>query len=129
MDFKLTPDQDSLVAAIDKLAQQFETKPTEFHGFALYGERLERELTEGQYFEIAQIPELGPLTAAMAVERLARLPFAAETALSMLVRTQLPGELPRPFALLENGRPGRFVAFAKTLLVVEGERVGIAQPN
>jgi hypothetical protein len=129
MDFRLTSDRESLADAIDKLAQQFQHKPTEFHGFALVGDELERELQEGQYFDIAQIPELGPLSAAMAVERLARLPFTAEIALSMLVRPQLPADLPRPLAVVENGRPGRFVATARTLLVIEGERIGIAHPS
>ena len=64
----------------------------------------------------------------MAVERLARLPFTAEIALSMLVRPQLPLDLPRPLAVVENGRPGRFVATAKTLLVIEGERMSVARP-
>jgi Acyl-CoA dehydrogenase, C-terminal domain len=128
MDFKLTSDQDALVSAIDKLAQQFELKPTEFHGFALVGHELEKELEDGQYFDIAQIPELGALCAAMAVERLARVPFTAEIALSMLVRPQLQGDWARPFALVENGRPGRFVATARTVLVIEGDAMGIAQP-
>jgi hypothetical protein len=129
MDFRLTADQDALVSAIDKLATQFETKPTEFHGFALAGHELEQELEEGQYFDIAAVPELGPLGAAMAVERLARLPCTAEIALSMLVRPQLSGEWPRPLALVENSRPGRFVATAKTVLVIDGDNVGIVQPQ
>ena len=133
MDFRLTSDQEALLSAIDKLAQRFELKPTAFHGFALAGEELERELEVGQYFDIAHVPELGPLAAAMAVERLARLPYAAETALSMLVRPQLisvpGGEWPRPLALIENGRPGRFVAAARTLLVIEGEKLSVAQPQ
>lgn len=129
MDFRLTPDQDALVCAIDKLAAQFATKPTDFHGFALVGEDLERELLEGQYFDIALVPELGPLSAAMAVERVARLPCTAELALSMLVRPHLPGEWPRPLAFIENGRPGRFVATAKSLLIMDGENVGIVQPE
>lgn len=129
MDFRLTSDQEALVEAIDKLALQFQQKPTEFHGFALVGDELERELQEGEYFDIAQVPEFGPLTAAMAVDRLARLPFTAEIALSMLVRPQLPGDLPRPLAVVENGRPGRFVTAAKTLLVIEGDKLGIAQPS
>jgi hypothetical protein len=65
----------------------------------------------------------------MAVERLARLPCTAEIALSMLVRPQLPGEWPRPLALVESSRPGRFVATAKTVLVIEGDSVGIVQPQ
>lgn len=81
MDFRLTSDQESLVEAVDKLALQFQQKPTEFHGFALAGEALEGELHQGEYFDIAQVPEFGPLTAAMAVERLARLPFTAESTL------------------------------------------------
>jgi hypothetical protein len=129
MDFRLTADQDALVTAIDKLAEPFATKPTEFHGFALAGSALERELEDGQYFDIAAIPELGSLGAAMAVERLARLPCTAEIALSMLVRPQLPGEWPRPLALVERSRPGRFVATAKTVIVVDKDSVGITQPQ
>lgn len=117
------------MSAIDKLAGRFALKPTEFRGFVLVGRELERELEDGQYFEIARIPELGPLAAAMAVERLARVPFTAEIALSMLVRPQLEGEWPRPLALVENGRPGRFVASARTLLVVDGGSLCIAQPT
>jgi hypothetical protein len=129
MDFALTPDQEALVSAIDKLAGQFASKPTEFHGFALAGGQLQQELEEGQYFDIVQIPELGPLCAAMAVERLARLPYTAEIALSMLVRPQLPGEWPRPLAVVEGTRPGRFVTTAKTILVIDGDDVGILQPT
>ena len=128
MDFRLTADQSALAEAIDKLAVQFEAKPTEFRGFALLGQELDKELEEGQYFDIAQVPELGALGAAMAVERLARVPFAAEFALSMLVRPELPGEWPRPLAVIDNGRPGRFVATARTLLVIEGDRIGLARP-
>ncbi len=128
MDFRLTGDQSALVEAIDKLALQFETKPTEFRAFALVGHELDKELEDAQYFDIAQVPELGALCAAMAVERLSRLPYATEIALSMLVRPQLPGEWPRPLAVVENGRPGRFVAMARTLLVIEGDTVGLMRP-
>jgi hypothetical protein len=127
MDFRLTADQSALVEAVDKLAAQFETKPTEFRGFALPGHELDKELEEGQYFDIAQVPELGTLCAALAVERLARLPYATEMALSMLVRPQLAGEWPRPMAVVENGRPGRFVATARTLLVIDGEGIGLVR--
>jgi hypothetical protein len=128
MDFRLTADQGDLVQAVGKLAEQFANKPTEFRGFALYGEELEKELQDAQYFDIAQVPELGPLCAAMAVERLAQLPYAAETALSMLVGPQLSGEWARPFAVVENGRPGRFVPKAATIIVIEGDDVALARP-
>jgi len=127
MDFRLTADQSALVEAIDKLAGQFEAKPTEFRGFALPGGALDKELEDGQYFDIAQVPELGAVCAAMAVERLARLPCATEVALSMLVRPQLAGEWPRPLAVVENGRPGRFVATAGTILLIEGEDIRVVR--
>jgi hypothetical protein len=128
MDFTLTSDQAALSSAIERLALRFDVKPSDFHGFTLEGRELEDELISGEYFDIAAIPELGPVSAALVVERLARLPCTAEIALSMLVRPQLDIALPRPFAVVENGRPGRFVATAKTLIVIEGDSIGIAHP-
>ncbi len=128
MQFTPTSDQAAVVDAIDRIAREYGTKPTDFDGFALQSSELEQELENGQYFDIAAFPEMGPVTAALAVERLARSPYAVEVALSMLVRPQLDLALPRPLALVEHGRPGRFVAGAKTLLVVDGQSVGIAHP-
>ncbi|MDR3417288.1 MAG: acyl-CoA dehydrogenase family protein [Nevskia sp.] len=127
MDFTLSSDQSALMSALDRLAAPFEQKPTDFHGFALAGPRLEQELENGEYFGIARIPELGALTAAMAVERLAWLPYSVEIALSMLVHPQLGDEWQRPLALVENGRPGRFLATARTALVVDGDHIGLAR--
>ena len=129
MDFTLTPDQAAVVDAIERLGRQFESKPTEFDGFALESRELEEELDNGGYFDIASIPEMGPVTAALAVERLARSPFTVEVALSMLLRPHLDRAIPRPLAVVENGRPGRFVDRAKTLIVIDGEEVGIAHPE
>ncbi|TAL02740.1 MAG: acyl-CoA dehydrogenase [Rhodospirillaceae bacterium] len=129
MDFTLNADQATLATAIDSLAARFETVPTNYDGFTLFGRDLEQELENGEFFDIALVPELGPLSAALAVERLSRLPYTAEFALSMLFRPHLSGEWPRPIAIVENGRPGRFVATAKTILVIDGENVGITQPS
>lgn len=129
MDFTLTADQEALSSAIERLAVRFDVKPTDFHGFALEAHELEQELCNGEYFDIAAIPELGPVSAALVVERLARLPCTAEIALSLLLRPQLDMALPRPVAVVENGRPGRFVATSKTLIVIEGDTIGIAHPD
>ncbi|NGY04000.1 acyl-CoA dehydrogenase family protein [Solimonas terrae] len=130
MDFVLTDDQSAVVDAIDRLAQSFNEKPIDFHGFALRGDALEQALIEGEYFDIVQIPEYGPTAAALAVSRLAQAPFAVEAALSMLLRHALPGDdWPRPLAVVENGRPGRFVAQARTLIIIDGECIGLARPT
>jgi hypothetical protein len=128
MDFTLTADQMSLAAALDGLAASYHAKPIEFRGLALVSEELERQLALAEFFDIAATPGLGPVAAAITVERLARLPYAAEVALSMLVRPHLSGgQLPRPLAFVERGRPGRFVASAKTLLIADGDKLGVAQ--
>lgn len=127
MDFQLSDDQLAITDAVNRIAQQFDQVPSDFHGFVLTDDALDKELTENQFFEIANIPELGALTAAMAVERLARCPCAVETALSMLVLPQLPGDWERPVAVVEQDRPGRFVHNAKTLILVDGESVALAR--
>ncbi|WP_317932724.1 acyl-CoA dehydrogenase family protein [Halioxenophilus sp. WMMB6] len=129
MDLTLNEDQLAVEGAIDKLAEDFSSSPVDFHGFALVSDDLDRELEEGGYFEIAAVPEMGPLSAAVSVARLAQLPYTAEVALSMLVRPHLDIELPRPFGVIEHGRPGRFVAMAKTLIIIDGDSVGIAHPQ
>jgi hypothetical protein len=128
MDFTLTSDQVSLATAVDGLAAQFKDKPIEFRGLALVSEALEDQLAEAEFFDIAATPGLGPVAAVATVERLARLPFTAEIALSMLLRPHLAGgQLPRPLAFVERTRPGRFVASAKTLLVAHGDTLGLAR--
>ena len=129
MDLSLNDDQLAIDDAIGKLASQFNASPVDFHGFALVSEELDNALEENQFFDLASIPELGPLSAALAVERLARVPYTSEVALSMLLRPHLDIELPRPIAVIENGRPGRFVAIAKTLIVIDGDNIGITHPS
>lgn len=129
MDFKLSDDHEALLSALEKIASAFAGKPPEFRGFALASDGLERALEENDYFDIAAVPEWGPVGAAMAVERLARTPYAVEVALSMLVRPHLPIGTPRPVALVEHGRPGRFVAGARTVLAVQGDRIHVVHPD
>jgi Acyl-CoA dehydrogenase, C-terminal domain len=127
MDFTLTADQAALATAVEGLAARFEQTPTDFRGLALVSQDLENELTAAEFFGIAAAPDLGPVAAALTVERLARLPYTAEIAFSMLVLPHLPGrEWPRPLALVEDGRPGRFVSSARTLLVANGDKLGVA---
>ncbi len=127
MELTLTADQQSLATALESLASQFRERPIEFRGFALTNPALEAQLEQAEFFDVATTPGLGPVAAAWSVERLARLPYAAEVALSMLVRPHLPGkQWPRAVAVVEEGRPGRFVASAKTVLIAEGDRLSAA---
>lgn len=129
MDFALNPDQVALSSALDKLASRFQSPPTDFREFVLNDEEITKELEMGGFFEAASIPELGPVSAAVVTEGLAKLPYSAEVALSMLVAPQLEGDWPRPFAVVEQGRPGRFVAQAGTLIILDGDKVGLYSPK
>ncbi len=126
MDFAPNEDQIALNSALEKLASKFTSPPTDFRQFNLYSEELDQQLELGGFFDAAEIPELGPVSAAMMTEQLARLPYAVESALSMLIKPQLKGDWPRPYAVVDNGRPSRFAKQAKTLIIIEKEQVGIA---
>lgn len=126
MDFSLNADQIGLATALEGLAAPFKEMPTNFRGFALASQALDEQLAQSEFFDLATTEGLGPVAAALTVERLARLPFTAEVALSMLVRPHLPGkQWPRPLALVDGAKPGRFVASAKTLLIAEGDKLSV----
>lgn len=126
MDLSLSSDQDAILGAIDALARPFSSMPTGSHGFDLVSPELDAALAEGGFLDVAQEPELGPETAAVIVERVARLPYAVEAAASALVRPLLGPELPRPFCLVEPGQlagPIRFLAPGATVVVVGSDCV------
>ncbi len=133
MDLSLNEDQLAVCTELDKLAGQFSSSPVDFHGFALVSDELAQQLQESGFFDLAAMPEMGAITAALAVERLAQLPYTAEIALSMLLapalNEMLGKEIPRPIAVMENGQPGRFVHGAKTLVMINGSAVTIAHPE
>ena len=89
--------------------------------FALVSDALDAELVEGGFLEVMAVEELGPVTAALVVERLARLPFAIETAFSALVRPLVDPTLPRPICIVGEGelrKPLRFLAPGASVIVV-----------
>jgi hypothetical protein len=121
MDLRLSDDQQQILDAIDGLAKPYATVPMHDTSFALYSETLEAELAENGFLEVMGIEELGPVTAALVVERLARLPFAVEAAASALVRPLLDAELAGPVCLVEDGalhRPVRYLRPGATVVVL-----------
>lgn len=113
MELSLSEDQTQILDAIDSLAKPYAGVPIHDISFALTSDQLDRELSEGGFLDVAAMEELGPETAALVVERLARLPFAVETAASALVRPIIDLELPRPLCLIEEGGAGSAVRFLK----------------
>lgn len=117
----LSEDQTQILDAIDSLAKPYATVPIHDISFALTSDELDRELAENGFLDVAAMEELGPETAALVVERLARLPFAVEAGASAVVRPFVDAELPRPLCLVQEGAVGRAVRFLRpgaTVLVV-----------
>jgi alkylation response protein AidB-like acyl-CoA dehydrogenase len=122
MDLALNADQIAILDALDSLAKSYASPPLHDTSLALFSEALDRELAENGFLDVAFDPDLGVVSAALVVERLARLPFAVEAAASALVRPLFGAEMPRPFCLVEAGRTSRQIRFltAGATVVVVG---------
>lgn len=121
MELSLNQDQTQILDFIDSLTRPYATVPMHDISFALTSDALDSELVEGGFLDVMAMEELGPVTAALVVERLARLPFAVEAGASALVRPLLAPELPRPLCLVEEGqlrKPVRFLKPGATVVVV-----------
>ncbi|PLK26149.1 acyl-CoA dehydrogenase family protein [Novosphingobium sp. TH158] len=121
MDLALNEDQRQIIDFLDGLTRPYATVPLHDTSLALVSDALEAELAEGGFLDVAAMEELGAVTAALVIERLARLPFAVEAAASALLRIALDPELPRPVCLVEEGqlaRPVRYLRPGATVVVV-----------
>lgn len=125
MDLSLNADQIAIRDALDALTRPFESVVLHETGFALTDPALDRALAEGGFLDVGFDPDLGIGTAAIVVERLARLPQATEAAASAILRPALGLDGPGPVCLVEAGqlhRPVRFLVPGATVVVV-GETV------
>jgi alkylation response protein AidB-like acyl-CoA dehydrogenase len=121
MELSLNEDQVQILDFIDSLTRPYASVPMHDISFALTSDELDRELVEGGFLDVMAIEELGAVTAALVVEKLARLPFAVEAGASALVRLLLDPGLPRPLCLVEEGhlrKPVRFLKPGATVVVV-----------
>ena len=121
MHLALNEDQTQILDFVDGLTKPYASVPLHDISFALTSDALDAELAENGFLDVMAIPELGAVTAALVVERLARLPFAVEAAASSLVRPLIDPEPPRPLCLVEEGelrRPVRFLKAGATVIVV-----------
>lgn len=121
MHLALNEDQTQILDFVDGLTRPYASVPLHDISFALTSDTLDAELVENGFLDVMAIEELGAVTAALVVERLARLPFAVEAAASSLVRPLIDPELPRPLCLVEEDelrRPVRFLKPGATVVVV-----------
>ena len=121
MELELNPDQIAILDALDSLAKPYREAPVHDAPLAAVNEDLERAIIEGGFLDVAFDPDLGCTTAAIVVERLARLPFAVESAASALARPLLGDDLTHPLCLIDGGatsRPIRFLRADATVVLL-----------
>lgn len=125
MNLSLTPDHLAILDALDSLAKPYASAPIGDHSFALTSDDLDRELAEGGFLDVALDPDLGTVAAAVIVERLARLPFATEAAISALVRPLLGEGISGPVCLVQgkSNRPVRFLRAGATVALIGADSV------
>lgn len=122
MDLSLSPDHLAILDALDALAKPYAAVPIGDHSCALTSAILDQELAEGGFLDVAADPELGTLAAAIITERLARLPFTSEVALSALVRPLIDGaQSPVCIVQGKTTRPIRFLRAGATVVVLGQE--------
>jgi alkylation response protein AidB-like acyl-CoA dehydrogenase len=126
MQLSLNEDQTQVLDFIDSLTRPYAGVPIHDVSFAMISAELDAELVEGGFLDVGSVLELGPVTAALVVEKLARLPFALEAAFSAIVRPAIDPELPRPLCLVretELDKPVRFLAPGASVVVVGAQGV------
>lgn len=121
MDLSLNSDQVAILNALDSLAKPYAGVMLHQTGFVLADAGLDRELADGGFLDVAFDPDLGFGTAAVIVERLARLPQASEASISAIVRPMLGEGIGGPLCIVEEGktnRPLRFLREGATVVVL-----------
>jgi Acyl-CoA dehydrogenase, C-terminal domain len=121
MDLSLNADQVAILDALDALVRPYETVPIGDHSFVLTSEALDRELAQGGFLDVAHDPDLGTVTAAIIVERLARLPYTTEAAMRAIVGPVLGEVQAGPICLVEASKTKpllRFLRERATVVVV-----------
>jgi alkylation response protein AidB-like acyl-CoA dehydrogenase len=126
MDLSLNQDQRAILDALDVLVRPWESAP--IHDAPLFASdpALDAALAEAGFLEVAADPDLGTVTAALVIERLARLPFAVEAAVSALAVPLLGHGGTGPLCLVDARhwrRPVRFLHEGARVVVLEGRSV------
>jgi alkylation response protein AidB-like acyl-CoA dehydrogenase len=132
MIISFTPDQQALLDAVDRIAQRHEGKARLGASHHEQSTTLQADLEGAGVFEAAAIEELGTVTAAAMIQRLARLPQCVELIASGLLMplllTPIGPATPGPCAVLwgDRHRPARWLPGARSVLRVLGNRAELA---
>ncbi len=122
MDLSLSSDQRTILDALDAMLRPWESAP--IHDAPLFAsdDALEAALAEAGFLQVTADPDLGTVTAALVIERLARLPYAVEAAASALIGPLLGDDPAGPICLVDTRqwrRPVRYLRENARVVVLE----------
>lgn len=128
MNFDLSPDQLTLQRSLEQIAMRHAIEPSATY-YASAPE-LEKELSDGGFFDIAHQEDMGSPEALLLVETIAALSVCIEVGTSALVAphaARFGAPLPRPVAIFETSAraPVRFLPGAATALAISDDGVRI----
>ncbi len=121
MDLSFSSDQTAILDALDMMLKPYEGVSLHEVGLTLTDIDYDQELQTSGFLGVGFDPDLGIGTAALVVERLARMPFATEAAISAIVHPLLGPGVVGPIVLAEQSglaRPMRFLVAGGTVVVV-----------
>lgn len=129
MDFELSDDQQMLMTAFEGLLERHRDLPIGPHGYVHYSADLQAELADAGFAEIATQEGFGLLDAALLAEAAAHCPASVEFAASAMVGPLLDGAVSPVAVAWGIGKPVRYIEQARTVVVVDGDRVWIGTPT
>jgi alkylation response protein AidB-like acyl-CoA dehydrogenase len=128
MEIEFSAEQSLLLSSVEKLLAKYRRTPTHDVAYVRYSPELRCELAEGGFLGICLQDGYGPLDAALLTESVARLPWSAEVAASVLIPHALKREIDGPIALCEGiGRSTRFLPQARHACILTDAGVRIAE--
>lgn len=135
MRFQPNDDQATFLSVIDQMAEgeasAWKTSP-EWLRFD-WSPSFDALMEANGFLDCAKEESLGLIAATAMVNRVARLPVAAECAASAILRPLFAPDLPRPIAVVEDDarQPVRFLPVARSVLFVAdgGVRQAVLNPN
>jgi alkylation response protein AidB-like acyl-CoA dehydrogenase len=127
LDFELSEDQTAIVEAIEALLAQHAgpARAITLAPKSEYDAELERALCESGFMDVARGEDTGPLEGALALAAIAAAAAVVSAGPAILVVSGIGGRRfdgPVALATAEHRGPVRFLAHARTLLVLDGDQ-------
>lgn len=124
MNFQPTEEQTAILDALARVLAPYQTVDhTAVVQRTIYATELEKTLKSAGFFDLGDADD-APLTAALIVAEIARLPVCVEVSGSLLVRPTVCPQAEGPIAVIygDESRPTRFLPQARTALLLQADQ-------